>query len=68
MKWINVKDRLPEDDKLKVIKYGDRKTGQHIGIHLSHYYIPTNMNKKKWCFEFANTQSTKVTHWIPLPN
>ena len=30
-------------------------------------YVYSNMKIKRWCFEFGNTQSTKVTHWVSLP-
>jgi hypothetical protein len=64
--WISVEDKLPEDTKLKVIKYG--KNGVHVGIGLSFYYSPENLpNKYVWAFEFGNTQGAKVTHWFSLP-
>ena len=67
MEWISVEDRLPEDDKLKVVRYG-YKNGRNLGIDLSRYYLPANqIDKKYWCFDFLNTQNTKVTHWMPLP-
>ena len=65
MKWISVKDRLPDNDKLCVIEYTFR--GRHWGYQLSRYYIPSNMKTHTWAFEFGNTQPTKVAHWMPLP-
>lgn len=69
MKWISVDERLPADDKLKVIRYAEvwRGVKRHLGIQLSRYYTPSNMRTKLWCFEFASTQPTRVTHWMPLP-
>ena len=69
MEWINVKDKLPEDDKLKVIRYGTTE-GVHLGIELSRYFQPSNLKDSDyycWDFEFKNTQGTKVTHWFSLP-
>lgn len=66
MKWISVEDRLPEDNKLKVIRYS--LNDRHIGIGLSRFYTPSNMSVKIWCFEFGSSQGTKVSHWMPLPN
>ena len=66
MEWISVEDRLPEDTKLKVVRYG--KNGLHIGIALSHYYLPANQKTRYfWDFDFLSTQGTKVTHWVSLP-
>ena len=66
--WISVKDQLPDNSDLKVIRYS-RREGGHLGIALSHYWHPQNMNDGvfMWDFEFGNTQGTKVTHWMPLP-
>jgi len=66
--WISIEDELPEDDKLKVVKYKDSRSNKHIGVALSRYYIPSNQkNKKYWCFEFGSGQPTKVSHWASLP-
>ena len=68
VKWVSVDDRLPENDKLKVCRYSDRD-GKHLGIVLSRYYLPSNQKERKyWCFEFGNTQLTKITHWMSLPS
>lgn len=65
--WISVEDQLPDDTNLKVIRYSLK--GKHMGISLSHYWHPSNMQDGylMWDFEFGNTQGTKVTHWMPLP-
>jgi hypothetical protein len=65
--WIPANKRLPEDDALKVVKYEPIDTKQHLGVDLSRYYIPANMTRKVWCFEFNNTQNTRITHWADLP-
>jgi hypothetical protein len=66
--WISIKDGLPSDDKLKVVRYKDSRRDKHLGIALSRYYLPSNQTKTfYWCIEFGNTQPTKVTHWMSLP-
>lgn len=65
IQWISIKDQLPDDNNLKVIRYSC--DGKHVGIALSRWYIPSNMNEDRWCFEFSSTQGAKVTHWMPLP-
>jgi hypothetical protein len=65
--WISVKDRLPDNDRLNVCRYGRRGEG-HIGIILSRYYTPSNVDKKVWCKEFGSTQLLEITHWTPLPD
>jgi len=69
-KWISIKESLPTDDLLKVVRYADTSCGvkRHIGVALSRYYLPSNQGSRKyWCFEFGSCQQTKVTHWADLP-
>lgn len=66
MKWINVKEKLPKDDKLKIIRYSSN--GNNVGIALSRYYTPSNNpNIKVWGFEFQATGGLKVSHWCSIP-
>ncbi len=69
--WISVEDILPDDDKLKVIRYCEVRNGvnvRHLGIALARFYLPSNQKDKKyWSFEFGNAQSVKVTDWLSLP-
>jgi hypothetical protein len=68
MEWTEVEDSLPDDDELKVVRYKDTHYNKHLGISLSRYYLPSNQKTRKyWCFEFCNTQKTKITHWASLP-
>lgn len=66
-KWISVEDNLPDDSKLKVVKYCRSDTGEHIGVSLSHF-------RKHWAtgefdFDFnRGTQPTEVSHWCDLPS
>ena len=70
--WISVNDRLPDNNRLKVVRYSETwkgEIGKHIGIALSRYYLPSNQTSKKfWCFEFGSTLNAKITHWMPLPS
>ncbi len=66
--WISVKDSLPEDDKLKLVRYKNTDYNRHSGLKLSRYYLPSNQTDTKfWCFEFNNTQPLKITHWMQIP-
>jgi hypothetical protein len=59
MKWINVNDRLPEDEERVAILYhttDSKKLRKFIGE-----YVP---NEERW----VNTLSdTIITYWMPLP-
>ena len=52
-----------------MIRYSDVWKGvkKHLGIDLSRYSTPSNMNRKVWSFEFGSCQPTVVTHWCSLP-
>lgn len=52
MKWISVKDKLPETDDL-VLTFSTEITGHKYRL------IVPNMN--------ISTFPTSVTHWMPLP-
>lgn len=58
MKWISVKDRLPEDEDLIVL------ATDGIGLHLGSsnvYKIIGHDNCAYWC------RVVDVTYWMPLP-
>jgi len=69
--WISVKDKLPDDEKLKVAKYAEVQKGKkdrHLGMCLTRFYLPREcLPRKVWCFEYLSTQPTKITHWASLP-
>lgn len=66
--WISVKERVPDDNKLKVCRTIDTYYDKHHSIVLSYYYTPSNMNKNMWSFEFGMTQPLKISHWMSLPD
>ena len=56
MKWISVKDRLPENDDT-VLTYTS------LGYSFNHFLNITDNGKKKNIWNGC----AKVTHWMPLP-
>ena len=66
MKWISVEDRLPGDGK-RVLAYCN-KTGKYFVGHVSNHYLSDEVY---WWHEGARgamyTVTSKVTHWMPLP-
>lgn len=58
--WINVKNRLPEEN-LEYLVYTTDEDGERI-------VTTDNWNKyvRQW-YIFNNGSSTTVTHWMPLP-
>ena len=56
MKWISVRDRLPENDDI-VLAYTS------LGYSFNHFLNITENGKKKNIWNGC----TKVTHWMPLP-
>lgn len=67
MKWISVKDKLPEVDLIKdrtyVISYFEDRDDTEESFNIAKY------DKKGWyiitvpCFQYV----IYVTHWMPLP-
>ena len=53
--WINVKDRLPENDD-------DVLLATSGGIGLGYY----NIYFDEWT-DYTNDDNNRVTHWMPLP-
>ena len=67
--WISVNDRLPDDDKLKVVRYADfygGKNNGHLGIALTHFRMSYGNDSPTWDFDYS-TQPTRVTHWCSVP-
>lgn len=58
VKWISVKDRLPEDDS-NVLAY--LPIGEEGRIY------PANYAKGVWWDCIFNTPAQVTTHWMPLP-
>ena len=60
VRWISVKDRLPEPDT-KVLVYGRNEYGVYcITCHYSAH--------RKWLYHNRTTADGKtITHWMPLP-
>lgn len=66
MKWISVKDRLPENSKNVLCWLGD--------VILMGTYYADNDSKTKWAFFFSDNGrqyddywQELLTHWMPLP-
>ena len=56
MKWISVKDRLPEDDEMKLITLWDCNS-----MRMAYYY-----EQELWICNGVDVTGF-VTHWMPLP-
>jgi len=56
-KWISVKERLPENDKMVLIF--DDKDNLDFGIYDQRWIAYFNI--------YRNIKSWEVTHWMPLP-
>lgn len=54
LRWISVKDRLPEEDKYCLIFFNN--SAQSKGIDCAYYY-----GDQEWSLE------EHITHWMPLP-
>lgn len=60
--WINVKDRLPENEKFVLVCNADDAEPQDL-ITISLFF-----NKKFFATEHDNNSIYEyVTHWMPLP-
>jgi len=59
MEWIEVKDRLPEEDQRVIYWF------EHTGVH----YGKFTMTEHGACFYGPGGWLTDdVTHWMPLPD
>lgn len=61
MKWISVKDRLPELEKHVIICFIGYISGQKL--RKIDYLIQEHNNKPEWKYTSADTE---VTHWTTL--
>lgn len=61
LKWISVKDRLPECYQVVLCYKADR--GVRIGKHLAATYADGVSAFKDCCMDYA----FGATHWMPLP-
>ena len=73
MKWINVKDSLPEEDRAVIGCVADKHslTGK-VSLSIVYYYGIFNgwqaFNDAVSLMQaFADGDSLDVTHWMPLP-
>jgi len=57
MKWINVKDKLPDNRVGKIVYCADDR------ITRMYYDAPT----KRWIDQCGN-EHTNITHWMELPS
>ena len=68
MKWISVKERLPEKNSLVVILHEDemnlnyRKPPVYFGKHNGQYWLETLDHS-----DVAWNGMCNITHWMPLP-
>lgn len=68
MKWISVKERLPEKNSLVVILHEDemnlnyRKPPVYFGKHNGQYWLETLDHSDVTWSGMCN-----ITHWMPLP-
>jgi len=66
MKWISVKDKLPQDDKTVIIFLYNKKRKHFKGlIHIGWYL--NNEWQNAVTQEKAGGAGFKLTHWMPLP-
>lgn len=73
MKWISVKDRLPEDGEDVLVYYADdfHITVGYFESNNVRYYIESDGSKfctyDGWETEIPWAPKGRVTHWMPLP-
>ena len=62
MKWINVKDKLPQDSR--TVLFCTEDVNEPAMIPLQGYY---NAEDKVWTGYLWSQRRTDVTHWMLLP-
>ena len=67
MSWINVKDKLPEDDQIVIAIMQDLSDKKHIamltyGAKYKHFYVGFPM-----CCCVSIDGGCEVIKWLPLP-
>ena len=62
MKWISVKERLPSIEDIFLVANIDSKNIS------DHWVCAGQINSNgEWCNQFCDSDTIKVTHWMPLP-
>ena len=66
MRWISVKDELPED-RQKVLTY---YPCGHTPIQVQAFYLQYGGDGPWWIFGWHNhsLEDGRITHWMPLPD
>lgn len=66
MRWISVKDRLPED-RQKILTYWP---AGHTPIQVQTFYLQYGTSGPWWMFGWHNhlLKDGNITHWMPLPD
>lgn len=70
MKWISVKDRLPENDKRVLVTV--KEVGYVYNEEEPYVSLDYRCLNGKWYFDFENGQVCEndkviITAWMPLP-
>lgn len=65
MKWISVKDQLPEDQQ-EILTYWPERDR----IQVQRFYLQYGGDGPWWMFGWDNhlLESGDITHWMPLPD
>lgn len=66
MKWISVKDRLPEKDTTIIVAYMSRKRGRHYMRVDVGRYRKRFEHERKYIF-YVNSFVADAKYWQPLP-
>lgn len=69
MKWINVKDRLPEEQERITCCFNWYKSTKNHVAQGKYAYTTNVYGEQKWYFKIdtLNPDSYVVTHWQSLP-
>ena len=71
MEWINVEDRLPEENKPTLVSFNGAicGTSQSVAIlQLLSRHVGKNPPKdERWFVYPSHGHEIKPTHWMPLP-
>lgn len=69
MKWISVKDKMPQHDQDVLVLTTEEDI--YVSIFFNDpdegFYVPCNL-KCSLCNHFFNLTTNNVTHWMSLPN